>query len=39
VPAPGGWPTFAAIKPQSRTAAQREKTDDDVKTFEQVFFS
>jgi iron(III) transport system substrate-binding protein len=39
VPAPGGWPTFAEIKPQSRTAAQREKTDEYVKTFEQVFFS
>jgi iron(III) transport system substrate-binding protein len=39
IPAPGGWPTFAEIKPQSRTAAQRAKTDEYVKLFEDVFFS
>ena len=39
VPAPGGWPTFAEVKPQSRTAEQRARTDEYVKTFEQVFFS
>jgi iron(III) transport system substrate-binding protein len=38
IQAPGGWPTFAELKPQSRTAAQREKTDEYVKLFEQVFF-
>ena len=39
IPAPGGWPTFAEVKPQSRTAEQRARTDEYVKTFEQVFFS
>jgi len=39
VAAPGGWPTFAELQPQSRSAAQRERNDEYVKLFEQIFFS
>jgi iron(III) transport system substrate-binding protein len=39
VTAPGGWPTFAELNPQSRTAEQRAKNDEYIKTFEDVFFS
>jgi iron(III) transport system substrate-binding protein len=38
VPAPGGWPSFKEINPSSRTAEQRARNDEYVKTFEQVFF-
>jgi iron(III) transport system substrate-binding protein len=39
LPAPGGWPTYAELQPKSRTADQRSRTNDYVKTFEQLFFS
>jgi iron(III) transport system substrate-binding protein len=39
IPAPAGLPTFAEVRPKSRTNAQRERNDEYIKTFERVFFS
>jgi len=37
-PGPPGWPSYDQIKPRGRTADQRNRNEEYIKKFEQLFF-